>query len=227
MNLIDQTNERRNYTSETGGADQEANRINNVGGNRWAAEQVPSTNISFSRSGGVLGKRHANSLNANHYDKEETKIRNIRTGQRRVTEVAGYLNLRHGDVVDQAHYYINQIEFRELLIRMILEAKVALALYISARANKKPKCLAEILKYFPSSITPSKVGKCQKKIQAILFSNVDLNSNAEDYIDRAIFKAGFVEEVRRAAKHTASKLQDFTCGKPPKTVAAMAMFMVR
>ena len=80
MNIIDQTLEKRNFASETGGADHEDNRVNNVGGNQWGAEQVPSTNISFSRSGGVDGKRHASALNASHHDQEKTMHRNIRLG---------------------------------------------------------------------------------------------------------------------------------------------------
>ena len=141
--------------------------------------------------------------------------------------MAGYLNLRHGDVVDQARYYINQIETRELLPHKPLDAKVALVLFITARANKRPKCLPEILRYCSSSVTPSIVSKCLKKTKPVLFPHIDFRVNAEDIIDRVIYKIGYSEEVRQYTKHTARNLVDFTTGKPPKTVAAMALYMVR
>ena len=108
-NIIDQTLEHRNYASELGGVDASSNRVNNVGGSRWASEQVPTTLISRSTA-------HGKSLNRHHHDHEATRDRNIRLGQKRIQEVAGALNLRHGDVVDQAQYYMNKIESLQIIV---------------------------------------------------------------------------------------------------------------
>jgi transcription initiation factor TFIIIB Brf1 subunit/transcription initiation factor TFIIB len=168
--------------------------------------------------------QHGQSLNKHYHDREETKNRNIRLGQRKINEVAGILNLRHGNVVDQALYYMNQIESRGLLKSKPLDAKVALVLFVSARANKKPKCLSEILRYL--SATNSQVNSCLKKTMTTIFSNIDFRLNAEDIIEKIIYKLNLSEKVRIASKHTANKLKPFMEGKPPKTIAAVALLNV-
>jgi len=46
ISVIDQTLEKRNYTSEVGGSNSGENRVNSSVGNRWAPDQVPDTVIS-------------------------------------------------------------------------------------------------------------------------------------------------------------------------------------
>ena len=60
-----------------------------------------------------------------------------------------------------------KMETGGLLPRKRLEAKIALALYVSARVNKKPKCMSEILNY--CSASSSEVNSCLKKTKSILF----------------------------------------------------------
>ena len=115
---------------------------------------------------------HAKSLKTHYHDREETMNRNIKLCQRRISDVAGALNLRHGNLVDQANFYINKIERQGLLTNKPLEAKVALVLYISARVNKKAKCLSEILHY--TSASNRQVNSCLKKTMKTIFKGVDL-----------------------------------------------------
>lgn len=119
---------------------------------------------------------------------------------------------------------MNKIESSGLLRSKPLDAKVALVLFVSARANKKPKCMSEILHYLDAS--NSQVNACLKKTMDNIFSNVDFRLNAEDIIDKILWKLNLSEEVRLASKYTAGKLKPFMEGKPPKTIAAVALINV-
>ena len=134
------------------------------------------------------------------------------------------MNLRHGDVVDQAQYYMNKIESSGLLRSKPLDAKVALVLFVSARANKMAKCMSEILHYL--SATQSQVNACLKKTMKEVFSHVDFRLKPEEVIEKIIYKLNLSAEVRAASKHTASKLRPLMEGKPPKTIAAVALLLV-
>jgi len=59
-----------------------------------------------------------------------------------------------------------------------------------------------------------------------IFSNIDFRLNAEDIIEKIIYKLNLSEKVRIAAKYTANKLKPFMEGKPPKTIAAVALLNV-
>lgn len=95
MNMIDQSLEHRNYTSELGGSNSESNRVNHTVNNRWTSDQVPDTVIK-----GKIINQYGKSIDSHHYDHELTKNRNIRIGHKKINELAGMLNLRHGNVVD-------------------------------------------------------------------------------------------------------------------------------
>jgi transcription initiation factor TFIIIB Brf1 subunit/transcription initiation factor TFIIB len=105
-----------------------------------------------------------------------------------------------------------------------LDAKVALCLFVSARANHKPKQLCEILRY--TTATTSKVNSCLKKTMTTVFSHVDFRSQPSDIIDKVIYKASLPEDVRSSGKEAAEKLKPFMEGKPPRTIAGVALYFV-
>ena len=117
-----------------------------------------------------------------------------------------------------------KIEKGDYLKNKPLEAKVALCLWISARVNKKPKYLDEVLHY--TSATQSQVKACLAKTRETVFSGVDIRQRPEDIIDKVIWKLRLTEELRRLAKETAEKLTDQMQGKPPKTIASVALYRV-
>lgn len=142
----------------------------------------------------------------------------------RIDELARILNLRYGDIVDHAQYYLSKIESQGDLKGKPLEAKVALCLFVSARANKKPKPLCEILRYV--SATQSHVNACLKRTMKTIFSHVDFRLQPSDIIDKTIFKANLPEEIRQPAKDLSEKLKPLMEGKPPRTIAGVALFFV-
>ena len=105
-----------------------------------------------------------------------------------------------------------------------LEAKIALAIYVAARVDKKPRCMSEILHY--CSTRSSEVNSCLKKTQSILFTNVDMRQHAEDLSDRVTWKLGLHYDVRQQVRETVLNLKEHMEGKPPKTIVAVALFWV-
>ena len=84
--------------------------------------------------------------------------------------------------------------------------------------------MSEILEY--CSVTQSQVNTCLKKTMANIFAGVDLRRTPEDIVDRVIFKLRLSEEIRVASRYTATRLRPLMEGKPPKTIAAVALHMV-
>ena len=105
-----------------------------------------------------------------------------------------------------------------------LDAKVALCLFVSARANHKPKLLCEILKY--TTAKTSQVNSCLKKTMTTVFSHVDFRSQPSDIIDKVIYKASLPEDVRSSGKEAVEKLKPHMEGKPPRTIAGVALYFV-
>ena len=119
-------------------------------------------------------------------------------GCKRIKELAIILNLKHGEIVEQAQYYLSKIESLNELWGKPLEAKVALCLFVAARAERRAKPLCEILKY--TSATQSQVNACLKRTMSTVFSHVDFRLQPSDIIDKVIFRASLPEESRLTCK---------------------------
>jgi len=108
-----------------------------------------------------------------------------------------------------------------LLPRKKLEAKIALALYFSARANNQPKCMDEIIHYCKAN--SSEVNSCLKKTESIIFSNFDMRQHAEDLADRVTWKLGLEYNARQYVRTEVLTLKEYMEGKPPKTIVAVGL----
>ena len=119
---------------------------------------------------------------------------------------------------------MSKIESLDVLKGKPLDAKVALCLFVSARANHKPKQLCEILRY--TTAKTSHVNSCLKKTMTTVFSHVDFRSQPSDIIDKVIYKASLPEDVRSSGKEASEKLKPLMEGKPPRSIAGVALYFV-
>ena len=142
LSMIDQTNEKRVFSSDLQGADQSASRIQQRG-NPYMPQQDQIMITGNSKEAKNLQK-----YTLNKYDGYE---RNMSEGMTKIRLLAESLNLNHADVKLQAMEYLKRIEENKILKGKSLDAKVGCVIFYAARNTKKHKKITEILNYIHSS----------------------------------------------------------------------------
>ena len=220
VSMIDQSNEKRNFSSEQGGADSTNNRVNASSNNPFLPSQGLSTTIAGTSA-------DAKELNKQHYQKIDNHEKNISEGIKRIKQLGEALNLKHGNVMEEAMYNMKKIEDSKELRGKSLEAKVAVAVFVAARKNSKNKKMDEIQRYV--SATDQQINTCYKKCKRTIFKDIDTRIRPADIVERTCNKLNWAPEILHAAKQTANNFTDLAIceGKKPQTIAGVSLIMVK
>ena len=212
--MIDQTNEKRVFSSDGGGADHSGSRVQ-ARGNPYMPQ---SDQIVIEGS-----SKEANALKTSYINKYDGYERNLAEGQTKIRLLAESLNLNHADVKAAAYEYLKKIEDSKMLKGKSLDSKVGCVMYYAARNTKKNRKVSHILNYVNS--TEREMSKCFKKCKELLkFQPIPPSHIVDDVCQ----KLNYGPEIMRAAKITADNFsKNALCeGKRPHTIAGVSLFMV-
>ena len=126
--IIDQTNEKRVFSSDGGGADHSGSRVQ-ARGNPYMPQ---SDQIVIEGS-----SKEANALKTSYINKYDGYERNLAEGQTKIRLLAESLNLNHADVKSHAYEYLKKIEDTKILKGKSLDSKVGCVMFYAARNTKK------------------------------------------------------------------------------------------
>mmetsp|Transcript_80213 Transcript_80213/g.111060 ORF Transcript_80213/g.111060 Transcript_80213/m.111060 type:complete len:198 (+) Transcript_80213:445-1038(+) len=194
MGLIDQTNEKRYFSSETSGADATQSRINGK-----ANPYLPNSGTQTMIAG---TSNAAKELQKISYPNVSTEEKNISKGISRLREVADLLNLRQDDVMNYACELMKKIEKSGDLRGRSMEAKVATIIFTASRATGKARTIAQIWKH--TDTTKKEVSTCYKKIKSLFPEETDkARLQPSAIVETACNKLKLPADVTKAAKITA------------------------
>ena len=214
LSMIDQTNEKRMFSSDLGSADQSASRVQQRG-----SPYLPH-NDSIVISGTSKEAKALQNYPMNKYDGHD---RNLAEGQTKIKLLAENLNLCHADIKAMAFDYLKKIEDNKILKGKSLDAKVGCVMYYAARNKQRAKKVSEILHYVNSN--SREINKCFKKCKELLKF---VPMPPSQIIESSVHKLNLVPETLRAAKITADNFSKHSLceGKRPQTIAGVSLFMV-
>lgn len=128
VNMIDQTHEKRYFSSDSHGADTTQSRVG-ARTNPYNQNQMMATKVSFN---GKVRKDQSDLLRSN-FTRIGSSEKNFIDGQIRITQLCENLNLKQSDVLNEANKLLKDIEDNKALKGHSLETKVACVIVFASR----------------------------------------------------------------------------------------------
>ena len=190
--MIDQTNEKRYFSSDMAGADASGSRVNTKS-NPYLQNSAPTTNISGTCN-------YAKELNRGNYPKMNASDKNLHDGMARIRQLTDALNMR-GDVINVAYHYLKETEESKELKGRSLEAKVAVCVLMASRTTDTPRKMRDIVRY--TRTNEKEISLCYKKCKNSIFADIDTRVKPSDHVKDACIKLNLSADIQTAAEITA------------------------